>query len=513
MRQVQNMATLTEIRQHLSTSGSLRDVIREVLEILAKEQGVVRAAVHMRQPESDEVKVVGVHGLPSQENKLRRWLLKSGGETVIQDVMRSGRIAIFPASGLRLQSRSQSSILNRPNAGITFLCLPILSNQRAPMGAISVELSFRSGHDANRTQEMLRVIASVIAQAFTVHNLLETATERLMAENANLRDELSERYDFSSIIGKNWRMQQVFEQVAQVASANTTVLIEGESGTGKELVARALHINSGRASQPFIKANCAALPEGLIEAEMFGHEPGAFTGANQRRLGRFDLAAGGTLFLDEIGELSQTVQVRLPRVLQTRQFERVGGVETINADVRMIAATSRNLQKEVAEGRFRADLYYCLNVFPITVPPLRDRGDDIGLLAEHFLAKCAREQGKSIRSFAPRAQEMLQHYPWPGNVRELENTIQHVVVVTDGDVVQHYHLPPALQTVNTAHKALNTGLFESVEAYEKDLVCEALRKTRGSRSQAAKLLKVSERVLSYKVKKYEIDCAAFRSSK
>ena len=510
------MATLTEIRQHLSTSGSLRQVIGEVLEILAKEQGVVRAAVHMRQPESDEVKVVGVHGLPSQENKQRRWLLKSAGETVIQDVMRSGRIAIFPAPGLRLQPRSQSSILSErtgQSGGITFLCLPIMSNERAPMGAISVELSFRSGHDINRTQEMLRVIASVIAQAFTVHNLLETATARLMAENDNLRDELSERYDFSNIIGKSWRMQQVFEQVAQVASANTTVLIEGESGTGKELIAQALHINSPRASQPFIKVNCSALPEGLIEGEMFGHEPGAFTGANQRRRGRFELAAGGTLFLDEIGELSQAVQVLLPRILQTRQFERVGGVETIDANVRVIAATSRNLQKEVAEGRFRADLYYCLNVFPITVPPLCDRGEDIGLLAEHFLAKCAREQGKNIRSFARRAQQLLQHYPWPGNVRELENTIERSVVLANDDLIQHYHLPPALQTVNTADRAVNNGLFESVEAYEKDLVCEALRQTRGSRSQAAQMLKVSERVLSYKVKKYEIDCAAFRSSK
>ena len=510
------MPTLTEISQHVSTSGSLRDVISEVLEILAKEQGVVRAAVHMRQAESEEVKVVGVHGLPLQENKLRRWLLKSAGETVVQDVMRSGRMAIFPASGLRRQPLSQSSIVNDTpdqNSGITFLCLPILSNARAPMGAVSVELSFRSGHDVRRTHEMLRAIVSVIAHAFTVHKLLETAAERLMAENANLRDELSERYDFSSIVGKSWRMQQVFEQVAQVASANTTVLIEGESGTGKEVIARALHINSPRASQPFIKVNCSALPEGLIEAEMFGHERGAFTGANQRRRGRFELASGGTLFLDEIGELSQTVQVLLPRVLQTREFERVGGVETISANIRMIAATSRNLQKEVAEGRFRADLYYCLNVFPIIVPPLRDRGEDIGLLAEHFLAKCAREQGKSIRSFSSRAQELLQHYSWPGNVRELENAIERSVVVSDTEVIQHYHLPPALQTVNTADKAVNTGLFESVEAYEKELVCDALRKTRGRRSQAARLLKVSERVLSYKVKKYEIDCAAFRSSK
>ena len=508
------MATLTEIRQHLSTSGSLRQVIGEVLEILAKEQGVVRAAAHMRHAESEEVKVVGVHGLPSQENKLRRWLLKSAGETVVQDVMRSGRVAMFPASGLRLQPRSQSSILIEPpyQNGGTFICLPILSNSRAPMGAISVELSIRSGHDVHRTHEMLRAIASVIAQAFTVQNLLETAAERLMAENANLRDELSERYDFSRIIGKSWRMQQVFDQVAQVASANTTVLIEGESGTGKEVIAHALHINSHRASQPFIKVNCSALPEGLIEAEMFGHAPGAFTGANHGRPGRFELASGGTLFLDEIGELSRTLQAILPRVLQTREFERVGGVETIKANVRVIAATSRDLQQEVKEGRFRTDLYYCLNVFPIIVPSLRDRGEDIGLLAEHFLARCAREQGKSVRSFSPRAREVLQHYAWPGNVRELENTIQRAVVVADTEVIHHYHLPPALQTCNTTDKAVNTGLFESVEAYEKELVCEALRKTRGSRSQAARLLKVSERVLSYKVRKYEIDCAAFRST-
>jgi Nif-specific regulatory protein len=287
-------------------------------------------------------------------------------------------------------------------------------------------------------------------------------------------------------------------------------MISGESGTGKELVAQALHNNSPRAERPFIKVNCSSLPESLIESELFGHERGAFTNAETRRSGRFELAEGGTLMLDEIGELSLGAQVKLLRVLQTREFEPVGSTETRKADVRIIAATNRDLEKEVAAGRFRADLYYRLNLFPIIVPPLRERPDDILPLAEHFLEKFARQHRKGLRRLAPQSIELLMSYHWPGNVRELENTIERAVVVAEGRMVEHYHLPPAIQILRSVDLLAKGDLFTAVEAYEKELICTALRTTRGRRSQAAELLGISERVLSYKIKKHKIDHSNFR---
>jgi Nif-specific regulatory protein len=327
-------------------------------------------------------------------------------------------------------------------------------------------------------------------------------------ESEGLREELSKRYDFSRIIGDSGPMQQVYEQIAQIACTRTTILITGESGTGKELVADALHINSPRAGKPFIKVNCAALPESLIESELFGYERGSFTDAGARRMGRFELADGGTLFLDEIGELSPSAQVKLLRFLQNREFDRIGGTRTIKVDVRVIAATNRDLEKDVAAGSFRAALYYRLNLFPITVPPLRERRQDILPLAEHFLAKFSRNKG--LRRFSSHAVELLTSYDWPGNVRELENAVERSVVVADGKLIQHYHLPPALQTLRPAHLLAGENLFSAVETYEKELICAALQTTRGRRNQAAELLGISDRVLSYKIKKHKIDCAKFR---
>jgi Nif-specific regulatory protein len=329
------------------------------------------------------------------------------------------------------------------------------------------------------------------------------------ADNLNLRAELSARYDFSRLIGNSNAMRAVYEQVAQVACSNTTVLISGESGTGKELVAHALHLNSPRAAGVFVKVNCAALPEDLIESELFGHERGAFTSAHQRRQGRFELAAGGTLFLDEIGELSLPAQAKLLRVLQTREFERVGGTETLSANVRLIAATNRELEKELAAGRFRADLYYRLNIFPITLPPLRERKEDIPQLIEHFLARLNQERG-SQRQLSPLAYEALLGYDWPGNVRELQNAVERAYLMAEGEVLHHYHLPQPLQETSE-NGAASLGLFEAVEAFERDLIRHALRTTRGNRNQAAKLLRLSERALAYKVRKHGIDHTDFRS--
>src|SRR2546428_5870849 len=263
----------------------------------------------------------------------------------------------------------------------------------------------------------------MIGQALKVRRVFQADRQKLVDENTHLREELKERYDFSNIVGTSGAMRQVHQQVAQVAGTNTTVLLRGESGTGKELIAHAIHYNSSRAKKPFIKVSCAALPHDLIESELFGYEKGAFTGAQATKKGRFELADGGTMFLDEIGELNLATQVKLLRVLQEKEFERLGGTETVKVDVRLIAATNRDLEKAIAERQFREDLYYRLDVFSIFVPPLRDRKPDIMLLADHFLAKYARTHKKIIRRISTPAIDMLMSYHWPGNVRELENTL------------------------------------------------------------------------------------------
>jgi Nif-specific regulatory protein len=298
--------------------------------------------------------------------------------------------------------------------------------------------------------------------------------------------------------------------VAQVAGTNTTVLLRGESGTGKELIAHAIHYSSPRASRPYVKVSCAALPDSLIESELFGYEKGAFSGAQTRKKGRFELAEGGTLFLDEVGDLNLMTQVKLLRVLQAREFERLGGVETISVNVRLIAATNKDLEKAITENQFRDDLYYRLNVFSIFIPPLRERKPDVMSLADHFLEKYAREHGKNIRRISTPAIDMMMSYHWPGNVRELENAIERAVLVCDGSVVHGHHLPPTLQTAESSGTMPRMALTESVAAYEKDLIQDALKSTRGNRAKAARLLSSTERILNYKIGKYAIDCRRFR---
>jgi Nif-specific regulatory protein len=277
------------------------------------------------------------------------------------------------------------------------------------------------------------------------------------------------------------------------------------------MIAHAIHYNSARARKPFIKVSCAALPESLIESELFGYERGAFTGAQGLKKGRFELADGGTLFLDEIGDLSLATQVKLLRVLQEREFERLGATQSIRVNVRLIAATHRPLEKLIPEGAFREDLFYRLNVFTIFAPPLRERKPDIMLLADHFLEKYSTEHGKSIKRISTPAIDMLTSYHWPGNVRELENTIERAVLVCDGAVIHAHHLPPTLQTAEASDTVPRVVLAEAVEAFERDLIQDALKSTRGNRARAAKLLSTTERILNYKVRKYDVDPIRFRS--
>jgi Nif-specific regulatory protein len=298
--------------------------------------------------------------------------------------------------------------------------------------------------------------------------------------------------------------------VAQVARTDTTVLIRGESGTGKELIAQAIHYNSLRAKRPFIKVSCAALPESLIESELFGYEKGAFTGAQASKKGRFELAEAGTLFLDEIGELNLATQVKLLRVLQAKEYERLGATKTMRSNVRMITATNKDIEKAITEGTFRDDLYYRLNVFSIFIPPLRERKPDLLLLADHFLEKASLANNKHIKRISTPAIDMLMAYHWPGNVRELENAIERAVVVCDGQVVHAHHLPPTLQTAASSGTSMSLSLQDALDAYEKDLIQDALKTSRGNRAKAARLLNTTGRIMNYKVRQLGIDWRRFK---
>jgi Nif-specific regulatory protein len=326
-----------------------------------------------------------------------------------------------------------------------------------------------------------------------------------------LKQKLQQEYSFHNIIGNSHEMRDVYEQVTRVARSDTTVLLRGESGTGKELIAEAIHYNSLRSDRPFHRVNCGAIPENLIESEFFGYEKGAFTGAESRKLGWFELANGGTLFLDEVGELLPATQVKLLRVLQNRQFERVGGTETLKCDVRVIAASNANLEESMSQGRFREDLYYRLNVFSIFLPPLRDRKTDILLLADHFMLKYGRRQAKAVKRISTPAIDMLMRYHWPGNVRELENCIERAVVLCEDQVIHSYHLPPTLQTAESSDTIPRLSLTKSVASYEKELIQDALKTTRGNMARAARLLDTTERIIGYKIHKYRINTSRFRA--
>ena len=480
--------------------------MQRVLGTLIRHHSVVRGMVTLLR--DGELHAEAVEGF---EDRARNTQIKVG-EGITGKVVESGKPIVVPRVSkepafLNLASRRPDHLKQE----LSFICVPIVLN-RQPVGALGVDLRFKPERDYDSSVKFLGVVSSMIAQALNVQRMVEEERRRLLDENTHLRQELRERYDFSNIIGTSGPTRQMYEQVAQVAQTNTTVLIRGESGTGKELIAHAIHYNSLRAKKPFIKVSCAALPDTLIESELFGYEKGAFTGAAARKKGRFEMAEGGTLFLDEIGDVNLGTQVKLLRVLQEREFERVGGTETVKANVRLIAATNKDMEKAIAEGTFREDLYYRLNVFTIFVPPLRERKADLLLLADHFLDKFSREHNKVIKRISTPAIDMLTAYHWPGNVRELENALERAVLVCDGAVVHGHHLPPSLQTADSSGTVTRVSLKDAVAAYERDLILDALKTTRGNRAKAARLLDTTERILNYKVQGYGIDVRRFKSS-
>lgn len=395
-----------------------------------------------------------------------------------------------------------------------------LSKRRLPVTVI-VTTAYGS---IDRAVEAIRLGAFDFLTKPIDANALKIVMERalkgraLQDEVLLLRQELRERYSFHNILSKNPRMHAIFELIQHTSGTRSTILIEGETGTGKELIARAVHYASEERVGNLVAVNCAALPETLLESELFGHERGAFTSAESRRKGRFELADKGTIFLDEIGDISQAMQAKLLRVLQDRRFERVGGQESIDVDVRVVTATNKSLEREVKEGRFREDLYYRLNVIKIEVPPLRERPEDIPLLATHFVRKYARPN-EPPRAIAPEAMERLLSYRWPGNIRELENAIERAAVISVGDTIGPEHLPPKILGHDSQPKfgfeidlerPLPHYLGLATESIEKEYISKALEKTRGNVGRCAELCGLSRRSVSGKISQYGIDKSPFK---
>jgi Nif-specific regulatory protein len=504
----QKLATLLEIGQTLADTPNLKGALGRVLETLGQHHGMLRSFVMLLDADEDKLRAEACYGINAETARRVHYRV---GEGVVGRVVESGKPIVVTQASREplLLNRFSARERNSSRHELSFICVPVRLGGK-PVGALGADLHYKQDRDYDGETKFLSIVASMMAQALKVEHLIEADKQQLLDENIHLKQELRERYDFSHIIGNSSPLREVYEQVTQVARTNTTVLLRGESGTGKELIAHAIHYNSLRANKPFIKVSCAALPETLIESELFGYEKGAFTGAQGRKKGRFELADGGTLFLDEIGDLNISTQIKLLRVLQEREFERLGGTETIKVNVRLIAATNKDMERAIADNQFREDLYYRLNVFAIFMPPLRERKSDILLLADHFLEKYAREHGKRIKRISTPAIDMLTSYHWPGNVRELENTLERAVLVCETNVIHGHHLPPTLQTAEGSGTVTTLKLEAAVEAYERDLIQDALKTTRGNRAKAAKLLDTTERIIGYKLKKYGIDCRRFR---
>ncbi|MDM8523770.1 sigma 54-interacting transcriptional regulator [Desulfococcaceae bacterium HSG8] len=507
MEKIEDVTLLYEISQTLHENLDLKRSLYKVLDIMSNSMGMVRGTLTILNPLRNEIGIEVAHGLSQSAIENVKYKL---GEGITGKVIETGEPITIPKISEEPLFLDRTHSRNvKVDQEMSFLCVPVKKGNQV-IGALSVDKPFKESFSLEGGKKLLSVVATMVAQHVINLETIRREKEQLRRENRRLRNELENKYRITNIIGNSNKMREVFQMISQVSKSNATVLIRGESGTGKELVANSIHYNSHRTKAPFVKMNCAAIPSNLIESELFGHEKGAFTGAIKQKLGKFELAHQGTLFLDEIGSVSPDVQVRLLRVLQEKEFERVGGHKTIKTDVRIVAATNKNLEQAVDEETFRGDLYYRLNVFPIYLPPLRERKTDILLLADHFLEKYSIENYKDIKRFSTPAIDMLMSYHWPGNVRELENCIERSVLLCEEGVINSYHLPPTLQTGKESDTLPALSLEEAVANLEREMIIDAYKNTRGNTTQAAELLRTTVRKFAYKAKKYGVEYSYYR---
>lgn len=499
----EELAALHAIAKILAQPTDLRDGLDQILNEMHTRLGMQRGMISLFDREKNEVWLDIAHDVNIEGMDITY----KPGEGITGEVAQSGRPMAVANLGHAKHFLDRTGARRRLNRSeLAFLCVPIMYDNQV-VGVLSADKVAREVEDLDKELAMLAAVAQLIAKSVHIRALEE--------ENKRLKRLVGiPRAPSLDIIGHSKVMQDVFALVSQVADSRTTVLITGETGTGKELIAQAIHMNSSRRKAPFVQVNCAAIPDTLIESELFGHEKGAFTGALHQRRGRFEEANNGTIFLDEVGELSAAAQMKLLRVLQEKRFQPLGSSRVVTVNVRIIAATNRDLEQDIQAERFRADLYYRLNVFPIYMPPLRERGSDIILLADHFVLKYAKEMGKDVKNISSAAIEAFLAHKWPGNVRELENCIERAVLLTNTDTVDIMHLPPSLQVRSTNGGKKNAGKLSTlVETQEKALIIDMLEATGGNQTQAAKMLGTTKRIIQYKISKLGIDPKVFKKSK
>jgi Nif-specific regulatory protein len=508
-RSVQELSLLFAVSQTLEKSFDLSDIVKPVLRRLRDMMGMERGMISILNRDTGDIVLSEAIGLPrtipaSSYFKLIHPQLE-------RTVEKRESVLVPNFSDWVASECDDSSIIEGLNvdAYASLICVPLKVNEEV-IGTLSVERrrNVRLGWEADL--RLLSMIASIIAQAARLRQDAAERIQSLRAENDRLQQEIAQDFRPKNMIGSADSMRTVYYHVEQVANSITSVLIRGESGTGKELVAKALHEKSDRKSKPFVKVNCAALPDSIIESELFGHEKGAFTGALSMRKGRFELADRGTIFLDEIGDISPSTQVKLLRILQEREFERVGSQETISVDVRVLAATSRDLEAMIEEGTFREDLYYRLNVFPIYMPSLRDRKCDVLLLADYFIEKYAKRQRVKPMRISSAAIDLLISYHWPGNVREIENCMERAVLLAKGQSIKAHHLPPTLQKKSAREVREVSTIEDAIESLEREMIIDALKDTQSNMAEAARRLGLTERKMGLRVKKYEIDLTRYK---
>lgn len=506
-QEIEELKLLYEISDSLNEHLNLKKSLYKVLDILSSSMNMVRGTISILNPLRNEIAIEVAHGISKSAQDKGKY---KPGEGITGQVIQTGKAVAVPRiSKEPLFLNKTTSRKSSVHDDLSFICVPIKKDKQV-IGALSVDKPYDDSFSLTKGKKLLSIVATLIAKQAINLESIQREKEILKDMNKRLKYELENKYSFNNIIGNSNKMREVYQMISQVSKSNATVLIRGESGTGKELVANSIHYNSDRSKQPFVKVNCAAIPSNLVESELFGHEKGAFTGAINQKKGKFEIADKGTMFLDEAGSIEFDVQVKLLRILQEREFERVGGYRTIKTDVRIVAATNKNLEMAVEENSFREDLYYRLNVFPIYIPPLRERKTDIVLLADFFLEKYAKANNKSVKRLSTPTIDMLMEYHWPGNVRELENCIERAVLLCEEGVIHSYHLPPSIQTGTESNTLPSRSMKKAVEDLEREMIIDALKNSRGNVSVAAKTVEATIRIFSYKMKVFNIDYRDYR---
>lgn len=504
-----NISLLYQVSEVVAKSADLEEAILQVMEEMAEKFGILQAFLTVLNRNSSKIYIEVAYGLTPEQKKRGEYKI---GEGIIGEVVQTGEPVIIPhiSDEPRYLNKTKSTI--KYDDDDSFICVPIRAKNQI-IGTLSVKLKFYSDRSFNNELQFLTIMASMFARLVRSRQDKIEELEKLRLQKLREQGLYSYNDRVNSIVGESGKMQAVYDLISKVAMTNATILIRGESGVGKELVAKAIHDQSQRSSHQMIKVNCAAIPETLIESELFGYEKGAFTGADKLHKGRFELAEKSTIFLDEIGDLSPNLQVKLLRVLQEKEFQRLGGSETIKADVRIIAATNRNLEELITKNEFREDLYYRLNVFPIVVPALRECRGDIPLLVNHFIEKYNKIHSLEIKRISSTAIDLLMTYHWPGNIRELESCIERASILSTDRVIRSHNLPPTLQSAASTHSRVEGSLEAILENVEKQMLIDALNLSKGNISKAAGQLKLTERMMGLRIKKYQIDPVIFKKFK